>query len=203
MDCEREHECLLYLWAEMTAGRSRDFSVHLEQCPICKGQVEALGPLVRSMRAMEIEELPEALARRISEQLAERRENQPIRAWFGPQRVLAVAASIVLLLGVGILWLNSLNISSRPAELTEATEAGISDEEYVDAMVLILIAEPQGFGEDIDQAEQDIQTGIEDVAYQIEELLQEIEQDSGAPEPSSVAPPEQGADGAAGKVKMI
>ena len=203
MDCEREHECLLYLWSEMEPGQSRDFSVHLEQCPTCKGQVEALGPLVHSMQAMEIKELPEALARHIGEQLAEGRDNQRIRAWFGPQRVLAVAASMVLLLGIGILWLSSLNISSGPVELAKATEADISDEEYVDAMVLVLIAEPQGFGEDLDQAEQDIQTGIEDVTYQIEELLQEIEQDLGPLEPNSVPPPEQGAYGAVGRGMVI
>ncbi len=203
MVCEREHECLLYLWTEMGPVQSRDFSVHLEQCPTCKGQVEALGPLVRSMQAVEIEELPESLARRISGRLAQGRENHPIRAWLEPQRVLAVAASIVLLLGIGILWLSSLNISSGPAKLAEATEEGISDEEYVDAMVLVLIAEPQGSEENIDQAEQDIQTGIEDVTYQIEELLQEIEQDLGPLEPNSVPPPEQGAYGAVGRGMVI
>lgn len=201
MNCEREHECLEYLWGEMEPGRSRDFSLHLESCPTCKAQIEAFGPLVDSMGAVQIEELPERLARRVEGELAGRREDRASRSWREPRRLLGVAASIVLLVGIGVLWLNSLNISSDPvgtgSKLTIASEAEISDEEYVDAMVLVLIDETQGSEEDIGQGEEDIETEIAEVAYQIEELLQEIEQDIGPLEPNGVAPVEQGSKGTA------
>ncbi len=202
MDCDREHECLLYLWGEMEQSERAAFGLHLEKCPACKGQVEQLEPLVRSMRGMEVEELPEEVSRRVSGPLAEAGESRPRAVRFRTQRVLAAAASIVLVVGVGILWLNTLNKSPGPegagAELVE-----ICDDEYIDALVLVLISESEGRGEDFAQTEEDILTAaIEDVAYQIAELSQEIEDDSGPIEPSKSGPDEQGSNPAAVKVRM-
>ncbi|MCK4850219.1 MAG: hypothetical protein KAT11_02655 [Phycisphaerae bacterium] len=207
MDCEREHECLLYLWGEMEQSERVAFVRHVEECPACRGQVESLGPLVQSMQGIEIEELPEEVARRVSGRLAEADESRPRAVRFRTQRVLAVAASIVLVVGVGILWLNTLNKSPGPgglgAERVEATESLLSDDDYVDALVLVLISEPEGRGEDFAQTEEDILTAaIEDVAYQIEELSQEIEGDFGPIEPSKSGPDEQGSNRAGGKLRM-
>ena len=207
MDCDREHECLLYLWGEMEQSERAAFGLHLEKCPACKGQVEQLEPLVRSMRGMEVEELPEEVARRVSGRLAEAGESRPRTVRFRTQRVLAAAASIVLVVGVGILWLNTLNKSPGPGgagpERVETTEPLLSDDEYVDALVLVLISEPEGRGEDFAQTEEDIlAAAIEDVAYQIAELSQEIEEDFGPIEPSKSGPDEQGSNPAAGKVRM-
>ena len=205
MDCEREQECLLYLWGEMEESERVGFVGHMEECPACRGQVEALGPLVRSMRGMEVEELPEEVARRIRGELVEAGENQPSRAWLGPQGVLAVAASIVLVVGVGILWLNTLSKSAGPggfgAERVEATEPLLSEDEYMDALVLVLISE--GRGEDFAETEEDIlAAAIEDVAYQIVELSQEVEEDFGPIEPSKSEPDEQGSNPATVKARM-
>ena len=197
MACEREQECLLYLWGEMAEGQSRDFSLHLEQCPACKGQVEAFEPLLRSMQGMAIEELPEEVAQRISSRLAEVVERRPRRVRFGPQRILAVAASIVVLVGAGILWQSITDRSPGSRALrVEETEPLLSDDEYLDALALVLISEPADAGDILTEA-------IEDVAYQIDELTQEIEDDFGPIEPSEAAPDKQGANRASGKVRMI
>ena len=199
MDCDREHECLLYLWGEMEQSERAAFGLHLEKCPACKGQVEQLEPLVRSMRGMEVEKLPEEVARRVSGRLAEAGESRPRTVRFRTQRVLAAAASIVLVVGVGILWLNTLNKSPEPGgagpERVETTEPPLSDDDYVEALALVLISEP-------DDADDILTEAIEDVAYQIAELSQEIEEDFGPIEPSKSGPDEQGSNPAAGKVRM-
>jgi len=199
MDCDREHECLLYLWGEMEQSERAAFGLHLEKCPACKGQVEQLEPLVRSMRGMEVEELPEEVARRVSGRLAEAGESRPRAVRFRTQRVLAAAASIVLVVGVGILWLNTLNKSPGPGgagpERVETTEPLLSDDDYVEALALVLISEPADADDILTEA-------IEDVAYQIAELSQEIEEDFGPIEPSKSGPDEQGSNPAAGKVRM-
>jgi len=199
MDCDREHECLLYLWGEMEQSERAAFGLHLEKCPACKGQVEQLEPLVRSMRGMEVEKLPEEVARRVSGRLAEAGESRPRAVRFRTQRVLAAAASIVLVVGVGILWLNTLNKSPEPGgagpERVETTEPPLSDDDYVEVLALVLISEP-------DDADDILTEAIEDVAYQIAELSQEIEEDFGPIEPSKSGPDEQGSNPAAGKVRM-
>jgi len=194
MDCEREHECLLYLWGEIQQSQRVAFVRHLAQCPACKGQVEALGPLVRAMRDTQLIQLPEEVARSVSTRLAEDAETRPRTVRFQPQRLLAAAASIVLLVGVAILWLNTLNKSPEPAG-TGVQRVEISDDEYIDALALVLISEPADADDILTQA-------IEDVAYQIAELSQEIDQDSGPIEPSKSGPDEQGSNPAAAKVRM-
>ena len=200
MDCDREHECLLYLWGEMEQSERAAFGLHLEKCPACKGQVEQLEPLVRSMRGMEVEELPEEVARRVSGRLAEAGESRPRAVRFRTQRVLAAAASIVLVVGVGILWLNTLNKSPGPGgagpERVETTELLLSDDDYMEALALVLISEPADADDILTEA-------IEDVAYQIAELSQEIEEDFGPIEPSKSGPDEQGSNPAAVKVRMV
>ncbi len=208
MDCEREHECLLYLWGEMEQSERVAFVRHVEECPACKRQIEQLEPLVRSMRGTELAELPEEVARRVSGRLAEADESRPRAVRFRTQRVLAAAASIVLVVGVGILWLNALSKPAGPSgagpERVETTEPLLSDDDYVDALVLVLISEPEGRGEDFAQTEEDILTAaIEDVASQIAELSQEIEGDFGPIEPNKAAPSKQGANRASGKIRMI
>ncbi len=196
MDCDRGHECLLYLWGEMEQSERAAFDLHLEKCPACKGQVEHLEPLVRSMRDMEIEELPEEVARRVSGRLAEAGESRPRAVRFRTQRVLAVAASIVLVVGAAILWRSITDRSPGSRALgVEETELLLSDDDYMEALALVLIDEP-------DDADDILTEAIENVAYQIAELSQEIEDDFGPIEPSKSGPDEQGSNPAAVKVRM-
>ncbi len=205
MKCEREHEYLLYLWEEMEDGERASFIRHLEECPACKGQVEQLEPLVGSMRSIEVKELPREVSRRVSNRLAEASESRPRTVRFRTRRMLAVAASIVLVVGVSILWLNkSPGPGGVGSEQVETSEPQLSDDDYVDALALVLISEPEGSEEDFAQTEEDIlAAAIADVAYQIEELSQEIEDDSGPIELNKPAPSKQGANRARGKFKMI
>ena len=195
MGCDREQECLLYLWGEMDEGQSRDFSLHLQQCPVCKGQVEAFEPLVRSMQSVAIKELPEEVAQRISGRLAKVGERRARRVRFGPQRVVAVAASIILVVGIGLLWQRAVN---RPAEPGtpggQEIELLLSDDDYVEALALVLINEPSDPDDILSQA-------IEDVGYQIEMLSKEIEEQLGPMEPNKGGPAEQGSNPAAVKVR--
>ncbi len=199
MDCEREHDCLLHLWGEMEQSERAAFGLHLKKCPACKAQLESLGPLVQSMQGMEIEELPEEVAQRVSGRLLEAGESRPRAVRFRTQRVLAVAASIMLVVGVGILWLNTLSERAGPngtgPERVETTEPLLSDDDYVEALALVLISEPADADDILTEA-------IEDVAYQIAELSQEIEEDFGPIEPSKSEPDEQGSNPAAVKVRM-
>ncbi len=205
MKCEREHEYLLYLWQEMEDGERAAFIRHLEECPACKGQVEQLEPLVGSMRSIEVQELPGEVSRRVSGRLAEASESRPRTVRFGARRMLAVAASIVLVVGVSILWLNkSPGPGGVGSEQVGTSEPQLSDDDYVDALALVLISEPEGSEEDFAQTEEDIlAAAIEDVAYQIEELSREIEDDSGPIELNKPVPSKQGANRAGGKFKMI
>ena len=196
MNCKREHEYLLYLWGEMDQGERAAFVGHLEQCPACRGQVEELEPLVQSMRCMEAKELPEEVSRRVSSQLAEANENRSRAVRFGRRAVLAVAASIVLVVGVSILWLNSLNKSPGLGGRVETTKLALSGDDYVEALALVLISEP-------DNAYDTLTEAIEDVAYQITELSQDIEDDFEPIEPNKEAPNKQGASRVGGKVGII
>ncbi|MDP7559580.1 MAG: hypothetical protein QF745_03465 [Planctomycetota bacterium] len=189
MGCEREHEYLLYLWGEMDQAQRAAFVGHLEQCPVCKGRIKQLELLVGSMRQMEVEELPEEVSRRVSSQLAEANENRS-------RAVLAVAASIVLVVGVSILWLNSLNKSPGLGGRVETTKLALSGDDYVEALALVLISEP-------DNAYDTLTEAIEDVAYQITELSQDIEDDFEPIEPNKEAPNKQGASRVGGKVGII
>ena len=177
MDCDREHDYLLYLWDEMGQNERGAFIQHMEACPACRGQVEQLEPLVRSMRGMEVKALPEEVSRRVGGRLVEAGESRPRAVRFGTRRVLAVAASIVLVVGVSILWLSTLNRLSEPGGRGETTELLLSDDDYMDALALVVISEPEDAGDILTEA-------IEDVSYQIEELSQEIEDNFEPIEPS-------------------
>ena len=196
MDCEREHEYLPYLWGEMDPNERLAFVRHLEQCPACRGQVEQLEPLVQSMRCMEATELPEEVSRRVSGRLAEADESRFRTVLFRRRRVLAVAASIVLVVGVSILWLSTLNKSPEPQGQVETAELLLSGDDYAEALALVLISEP-------DDAYDTLTEAIEDVAYQITELSQDIEDDFEPIEPNKETPNKQGAGRADGKVGMI
>ena len=176
MECEREHDYLLYLWGEMEEAERAAFVRHLEDCPACRRQVKQMEPLVESMRSMEAEALPGEVARRVSG-LVEAGENRPRTVRFGTRRVLAVAASIVLVVGVSILWLSTLKKSAKPGRLVETTKPLLSDDDYIEALALVLISEPDEAGDVLSEA-------IEEVSYQIEELSEEIGDDFEPIEPS-------------------
>ena len=90
----------------------------------------------------------------------------------------------------------TVNKSPRPGRQVETAEILLSGDDYVEALVLVLISEP-------DDAYDSLTEAIEDVAYQITELSQDIEDDFEPIEPNNEAPNKQGAGRADGKVRMI
>ena len=197
MNCEHEHKYLLYLWSEMDQPERAAFVHHLGECSACKGQVEQLESLVRSMQDVQIQELPQDVAQRVRGVLDQADKTAPPGLRITPRQILAVAASIVLLVGVSILWLSKPpGLEGVGPERVETTDPLLSDDDYIDALALVLISEPDDAGDLLTEA-------IEDVAYQIAELTQEIEDDLEPVEPNQKAPGKQGANRAAGKLRTI
>lgn len=195
MACNREQEYLLYLWGEMEEDQLKSFTLHLHHCPACKEQIERLGPVVGSMRSVEVQELPEAVAGRIRPRLTSIIEPRPRALRFSAQKMLAVAASITFFAGVGLIWQNAANNPADPRTLRrEQTQLILSDDDYVEALALVLIDEPTDPGDILTQA-------IEDVGYEIELLSQEIQDQSEPMAPSKDGPADQGSNPTATNVK--
>ena len=176
MDCDKTEQSLLYLWGEMSASESAAFAEHLNQCPACKAEVEQLEPLVRSMQSLESEQLPDDLAQRIRTRLSSSAQAHPRRLRITPRRSLAVAASILLILGLGVMWRLMLN-ETQPSTNSAGEYAAdtLTDQDYVEALALVWISESdyaQGVSND---SEDSLTAEIEDAAANIEYLLQEVD----------------------------
>ena len=197
MKCEQEEQCLLYLWGEMTPSDSQAFAQHLDKCPVCKGRVARLEPLVRSMQSIGYEELPLELAQRIKTSLTGASEAQPVSLWFMPRRVLAVAASILLIVGVGVFWKAMLN---RTQQLPGAADdyvrlkktEPLTEDDYVEALALVWISEPEQANGTPTDSDDILVTEIRGVAAQIESLLQEVEYEPDSDKSNSVPDDVQG-----------
>lgn len=180
MDCEREHDCLLHLWGEMPPEQATAFKDHLAQCSSCREQVEGLEPLVRSMQDMKPQDLPEETAQRIRSRLKQSLAVGPSRLRIGHRRVLAVAASVLLILGVGILWRLLLNeIQQLPDSGGDHVEARairtLSENDYVEAFALLWISEPEQIDQTLNVSDDGLALELEDIATGIESLLEEVE----------------------------
>ena len=171
MNCDKTQQCMLYLWGEMTADDSQTFAQHLNQCPACKAEVEQLEPLVRSMQAIELEQLPEGLAERVRTRL-DRSPAHPRRLRITPRRGLAVAASILLLLGLSTMWRLMFNGTQPPISPVAQT---LTEDDYVEALALVWISEPQQSDSTSTTSDDTLATELEDIAVGIESLLQEVE----------------------------
>ena len=189
MKCEQEEQCLLYLWGEMTASDSQVFAQHLEKCPACRGQVAQLEPLVRSMQSLGPEELPANLAQRIRIRLTKASEAQPVKLWFTPRRVLAAAASILVIVGVGVFWKAVLNRTEPlPSSIARYVKAEpLTEDDYVEALALAWISEPEQANGTSTDSDDTFATEIQDMAAQIESLLQKVEYKP-APDKSNAVP---------------
>lgn len=173
MNCDQTQKCMLYLWGEMSKAESDSFAEHLEQCSACKAEVQKLAPVVRSMQAVDPEELPKESAERVRRRLTVATQKQSNRFWIAPRRALAVAASILLILGLGIMYRLILN----PSEQVPDSGAGqvaetLTEEDYVGVLALVWVSESEPDEESL------IDTEIEDIATDIEDLLQQVDENS-------------------------
>ena len=183
MNCDKTQQCMLYLWGEMTPGESQAFAEHLRQCSVCKAQVEQLAPLVRSMQAIEPEQLPDGLAERVRIRLS-RSQEHPRRLWITPRRAVAVAASILLILGLSVMWQLMFNGTQQSISPVAQT---LTEDDYVEALALVWISESElPVGSSSDSADS-LAAEIEDVAADIEYLLQQVD-DTLAPTDSDGQP---------------
>ena len=180
MTCEREHDCLLHLWGEMPPEQATAFKEHLAQCPSCKEQIQQFEPLVRSMQEIKTQDLPEETAQRIRTRLNHSLAAEPSRLRIRPRRVLAVAASILLILGVGVLWRLLLNgtepLEDSTGDYVEAGAIGtLTENDYVEAFALVWISGPEQIDQTLNVSDDGLTLELEEVATGIESLLQEVE----------------------------
>ena len=191
MNCDQDQKSLLYLWGEMTPSESQAFAEHLAECPACSKQVADLKPFVRAMQSVEPEELPHELTQRIKDRLADALQAQPHRIWLTPRRSLAVAASILLIVGLSLLFKTTLDRTQRspspPKGSTRTQEIALTEEDYVEALALVWIAEPQQDVTSSDDPDDILAAQLEDLTASIDSLLQEVDQDL-TPQGSDVEP---------------
>lgn len=114
MACDYQEQYLLYLWGEMDAEQARDFAEHLEKCPACQAPIDQHGPMARSVRQIEPEPLEAEFAARINARLAAAAHASEPGSWFGAKRVLAIAASILLLVGGATVFQDLLGPPKQP-----------------------------------------------------------------------------------------
>ena len=181
MNCNQSQQCLLYLWGEMTPSESAAFAEHLAECPLCSKQVADLEPLVRAMQSVEPEELSQELTQRIKDRLAGAVQAQSHRLWFTPRRSLAAAASIILIVGLAVLW-QATTDTTRPLpgsahDGANIQQIALTEEDYVEALALAWIAEPEQSDQTLTVSDDALTTQLGDLAASIESLLQEVDQD--------------------------
>ena len=191
MKCDQTEQCLLYLWGEMAESESKAFAEHLAGCAACKSEVDQLQPIVRSMKTVQPEQLPENIAVRLRDHLAKAVEARPAKLWFTPRRVLAAAASIILVVSAGILWQTTLNRKpypmSREGQGVAAAEPVLGEDDYIEALALVWIDDLQDPDEATADGDDVFAAEIEDVSVRIESMLQEVEQEL-APDKSEGEP---------------
>ena len=193
MDCDRTEQCLLYLWAEMDPEESRAFAGHLRECPACRDELARLEPLVSALRKMESVELPPVLVERIKPHLVEavRGGSPRLRLW--SPKILAVAASVLVILGVSVLWKLLLTDSSKLPVLPQVTVPSLTDEDYLGALALVMIMdESEDASQDWADADDVLAAEIGELAEEIESLWAEVDQDLSPNDSNSEPADEQG-----------
>ncbi|NIA07034.1 MAG: hypothetical protein GWP14_05270, partial [Actinobacteria bacterium] len=95
------------------------------------------------------------------------------RLWITPRRAVAVAASILLILGLSVMWRLMLN---RTQQLPDSSGGQIVDtlteEDYVEALALVWVSESESSEGSLIDAE------IEDIGAAVEHLLQQVDENS-------------------------
>ncbi len=114
MTCDYQEQYLLCLWGEMDADQVRAFTEHLEQCPSCRTLIDQHAPLAQSISEIRPEPLEAEFAARVNARLRAANHATESGSWFGAKKILAVAASILLLVGGAMLFQNLLGPLERP-----------------------------------------------------------------------------------------
>ena len=117
MTCEQAMELLSpMLDGELDPQLSEALEAHLEACPDCKALADSLRGLDVQLAGLK-EPAPESLKRGVLYKIdqATGKAKKPRSRWFGPGTVIgAVAAVLVLLVGVGVIPLNSRSTAQSP-----------------------------------------------------------------------------------------
>ena len=123
MTCDYQEQYLLYLWGEMDADQARAFAEHLERCPSCQALIDQHAPLAQSISQIQPEPLEAEFAARVNARFKAANHATETGSWFGAKKILAVAASILLLVGGAMIFQNLLG----PLEMPKSNLAGTGD----------------------------------------------------------------------------
>jgi anti-sigma-K factor RskA len=132
----RDHDCAgdaaAYVLGALDPNEAEIFRRHLEECAVCRDEVEALGGVVQALpMAAPQQPMPRGVRRRVLRavrQEAGLRADPPVRrtsAWFGSRAVLVATASVALLAAAVVLAL-TVPGGSRSGRVIQAQVAGIS-----------------------------------------------------------------------------
>lgn len=125
MSCPRQLEVSVYIDDMMQPAERRQFTRHLEECPICQARLDALAVLRQDLRDMPSPSLGFDLAARLEDQRRMRPapRQAPRPSWFGwGSGGLAVA----LALSSGV-WLGSLLLGGSTVVMPGAGVARVFD----------------------------------------------------------------------------
>lgn len=120
MHCPQHHKLSAYLDSAMAARERARFAIHLQNCPLCRHQLEALAALRQDLRDLPAPVLGFDLAARLQDRIRSGAvQRRPARSfWFawGPAG-LAAAASLACGVWLGALLTGGTAASAPPAAL--------------------------------------------------------------------------------------
>lgn len=123
MDCPTcEAMVDAYVDGELSAGESVEFERALEICPECAKRLEAARAMRRLLRELPADPAPDLLRARVE------RELRPAARAVGNYRWLAMAASLVVAIGVG--WLGGTLTGGRDSDDLVATYLRVAMSEH-------------------------------------------------------------------------
>ena len=191
MTCKRQDQLVLYLWDELEPSQMADFKEHLEQCPLCREQIEILAPLVGSMQSVKSQEMPTETAQRIGVRLEQAASSRSSGLRITPLRVLATAASIALVVGLTIWFSNGPNNMSGSSEnLAQQTNATVTDDDDLEDLALAIADDLETFDLQLSGHTSALAGELYDLAEQVDSLWQQLESES--PQEESLDSPDNG-----------
>lgn len=120
MDCPQHNTLSAYLDSAMTPRERARFAVHLQNCPLCRHQLEALAALQQDLRDLPSPALGFDLAARLQDRIRSGAvQRRPARSfWFawGPAG-LAATAALAGGVWLGVLLTGGTAASAAPAAL--------------------------------------------------------------------------------------
>lgn len=167
MTCDQRDKCLLYLWDEMDTEQLKAFTAHLSQCPACRQETEQLKSLVGTLREIGLPSIPQSIIERIRQRLTPPAETPARRLWLGPRGMLAVAASVLLVAGIALLWINFLPSSNAPDQPKQVANNTVADE-TAGTMAILSILDDELTAE-IGQLAGEVESFLEETSYGIED----------------------------------